>query len=79
MKRVPFEIIKAAKENDGEAVEFILHHFAGYIVSRCINTCMDEQGNTCSFVDEDLRYQAEAALLTGISKFSFEALPDDAG
>lgn len=79
MKQVPFEIIKAAKEYDSEAVEFILRHFAGYIASRCINTCMDEQGNTCSFVDEDLRYQAEAALLTAISKFSFEAPPDNTG
>lgn len=79
MRQVPFEIIKAAKEYDSEAVEFVFRHFAGYIASKCINTYMDEDGNARSFVDEDLRYQAEAALLTAISKFSFQAPSDDAG
>ena len=36
MKRVPFSIIKAAKESDAEAVDFIRRHFEGYIASQCL-------------------------------------------
>lgn len=31
MKRVPFLIIEAAKQCDDEAVNFIRHHFEGYM------------------------------------------------
>ena len=71
MKRVPFSIITAAKESDAEAVDFIHRHFEGYIASQCLCHCTDEYGNIRSFVDDDLRYLAEAAMLSAIFKFRF--------
>lgn len=77
MKRIPFHIIKAAKEFDTEAVEIIFRHFEGYIASQCICYYTDEQGNTQSYVDEDLRYQAEIALFNAIATFQFMEPPND--
>ena len=77
MKRVPFPIIKAAKEFDTEAVEFVCRHFEGYIASQCLSRCTDEYGNTRSFVDDDLRYQAEIALFNAIAGFQFREPPDN--
>lgn len=77
MKRVPFSIIEAAKNCDTEAVDFIRRHFEGYIASRCLCSYTDEYGATRSFVDTDLRYQAETAMLSAIFSFSFREPPDD--
>lgn len=77
MRSVPFSIIKAAKESDTEAVAFIRRHFDGYIASQCLCYCMDEYGNMRSFVDDDLRYQAETAMLSAIFTFHFKEPPDD--
>ena len=76
MKTVPFAIIKAAKECDAEAVDYIRKHFEGYIASQCLTTFEDELGRTHSFVDEDLRYQAEIALFAALFKFQFREPPD---
>lgn len=77
MKRVPFSIIKAAKKFDAEAVEFVCRHFDGYIASQCLSKYTDEHGNTRSFVDDDLRYQAKIALFNAIAGFRFQEPPDD--
>ena len=78
MERVPFQIIKAAKEYDSEAVEFVFRHFAGYIESKCTVTYTDEQGHICSVINEDLRYQAELSLLSAIKNFSLREPKGDA-
>ncbi len=77
MKRVPFSVIQAAKEFDTEAVEFVFRHFEGLIASQCLSDYTDEYGNKRSFVDDDLRYQAEIALFNAISGFQFREPPDD--
>lgn len=77
MKQVPFPIIKAAKEFDTEAVEFVFRHFEGYIARQCLVDYTDEYGNTHSFVDEDLRYRAENALFAAIIGFRFREPPTD--
>lgn len=77
MKRVPFSVIEAAKKCDTEAVDFIRRHFEGYIVSQCSCNYTDEHGNTHTFVDSDLRYQAETAMLSAIFSFHFREPPDD--
>lgn len=38
MRRVPFAIIQAAKNDDAEAVEFIFRHFEGYIAKKSLST-----------------------------------------
>ena len=77
MKRVPFSIIAAAKQSDVEAVDFISRHFEGYIANRCLNSYQDQSGNTLSYVDDDLRYHAEIALLSAIFTFQFREPPAD--
>lgn len=77
MKYVPFAVIKAAKENDNEAIEMILRHFEGYIANRCRETREDGQEITRSYVNEDLRYLAEIALYAAILRFQFKEPPED--
>ncbi len=76
MKRVPFPVIQAAKEFDTEAVEFVFRHFEGFIASQCQTVFTDEYGNIRSYVDDDLRYQAEIALFNAIAGFQFREPPD---
>ena len=77
MKRVPFPVIQAAKEFEAEAVEFVFRHFEGFIASQCLINYTDEYGNTRSYIDDDLRYQAEIALLNAIVGFQFMEPPSD--
>ena len=77
MKRVPFPIIEAAKQCDTEAVNFIRRHFAGYIVSRSLRHYGDQHGNEKNFLDDELLYHAETAMLSAIFTFRFKDPPDD--
>ena len=77
MKTVAFSIIEAAKQYDSEAVEFICRHFESYIASQCLITYVDQHGNTKSFVDDELRYHAENAMLSAIFTFQFRDPPAD--
>lgn len=77
MKRVPFDIIKAAKSGDIEAAEYIKRHFEGYIADHCLQTYIDEQGQSKQYVDEDLRYLAEIAMYAAIFKYQFKDPPKD--
>ena len=77
MKTVPFQVIKAAKENDIEAAESIRQHFEGYIASRCLRRCEGADGQSHTYVDEDLKYLAEIALYAAIFRFQFTDPPDD--
>ena len=77
MKQVPFPVIQAAKKFDTEAIEFVFRHFEGFIASQCLVNYTDEYGNTRSYVDDDLRYQAEIALFNAIAGFQFKEPPLD--
>ena len=77
MKRVPFAIIQAAKQFDAEAIEFIFHHFEGFITSLCTSDCVDESGNMRSYVDDDLYYQARIALFRAIAGFQLKEPPEE--
>ena len=77
MKRVPFLIIEAAKQCDDEAVNFIRHHFEGYIVSSCLRKYRDQYGNEKSFLDDELHYYAEIGMLSAIFSFDFREPPED--
>lgn len=77
MKHVPYAVIQEAKKYDIEAVGIVFRHFEGYIAKRSLSIYKDEYGNTYSFVDNDLRYQAEIALFSAIAGFRFREPPDD--
>lgn len=77
MKTIPYETIKAAKENDIEAAETIRKFFDGYIANRSLQSYEVEEGKNRQLVDEDLRYLGEIALYAAIFKFRFKQPPDD--
>ena len=77
MTYLPFAIIVAAKRYDAEAVNIVFQHFRSYIAKRCLTTYKDEYGNLRTFIDSDLRYQAENALLSAIASFQIEKPPDN--
>lgn len=77
MKTIPYEIIKAAKENDTEAAQSIVSFFEGYIARRALCSYTDDSGMERQFVDEDLRYLGEIALYAAIFQFQFKEPPDD--
>lgn len=76
MKELSYSVIEAAKEGDSDAITQIFKHFEGYIASRCRVTYEDGSGRTYSYVDDDLRYQAEIALYSAIIKFRFKEPPE---
>lgn len=77
MKRVPIEIIEAARNCDTEAVNYIVRHFEGFIASQCLCTYEDGYGHIHSYVDEDLHCDAEIGLYAAIFKFQFRDPPED--
>ena len=77
MRRLPLEIIQAARDCDSDAVNRIFKHFEGFIISQCLCTYEDEQGRVHSYIDEDLRYDAEIGLYAAIFKFQLREPPDD--
>lgn len=77
MKRVPFSVIQAAKMFDTKAIQLVFQHFEGFIISQCLCCYNDKYGNTCSYVDDDLHYQAIIALFSAIASFQFREPPDD--
>lgn len=66
---LPFHIIKAASEGDVIAINAILKHYEGYIVSLSTRRMFDEFGNPFYCVDETLRRRLETKLITKILDF----------
>ena len=77
MKRVPFDILAAAKEGDGEAVDIVSRHFEDFIRSSSNNFYIDANGIPHEFFDDELFYRGEYALLKAILQFKFMEPPDD--
>lgn len=75
MRTVSIDTIRAAKDWDPEAVETIQRHFEGFILSQCQMTYTDDSGKRHSYIDEDLRYQAELAMFRALESFQFQEPP----
>ncbi|HAC0715868.1 TPA_asm: helix-turn-helix domain-containing protein [Listeria monocytogenes] len=67
---IPYEIIVAASEGDAEAIQLVLDHFAGYIVTLSTRVLFDEFGTPHVCVDEDLRRRIEAKLISKLLLFN---------
>ena len=67
---LPFHIIKAASEGDVLAINKVLKHYEGYIIT--LSTRYDEGGRLHYCVDETLRRRLETKLITKI--LAFEAV-----
>lgn len=68
-KVVPFSVIVAASRGDVEAVNRVLQHYEGYIISLSTRTLYDEFGNAHICVDENIRRRLQTKLIAAILKF----------
>ena len=66
---LPFHIIKAASEGDIMAINAVLKHYEGYIVSLSIRKIYDEDGRPHFCVDETLRRRLETKLIAKVLEF----------
>lgn len=69
---LPFRVIKAASEGDVIAINTVLEHYEGYIISLSTRKMYDESGQVHFCVDEILRRRLETKLITKI--LAFEAV-----
>lgn len=69
---LPFHIIKAASEGDVLAINTVLKHCEGYIITLSTRKMYDEGGRLHYCVDETLRRRLETKLITKI--LAFEAV-----
>ncbi len=68
-KALSVEVIKAASEGDVVAINKILKHYEGYIVTLSTRRFYDESGCVRYCVDETLRRRLETKLITKVLEF----------
>ena len=66
---LPFHIITAASNGDVDAINAVLKHYEGYIASLSLRRVYDEDGNSYTIVDEEIRRRLETKLITKILEF----------
>ena len=66
---LPFHIIKAASEGDVMAINKVLKHYEGYIITLSTRKMYDEGGRFHYCIDETLRRRLETKLITKILEF----------
>ncbi|MBC6314034.1 helix-turn-helix domain-containing protein [Listeria grandensis] len=66
---IPYPVIVAASQGDVEAIQLVLSHFTGYIITLSTRLLFDEFGNSHVCVDEDLRRRIEAKLVSKLLLF----------
>ena len=62
-------MIEAAISDDTDAVNEVIRHYSGYIATLCQRTGRDENGNYCTYVDEELRRRMETRMIISILVF----------
>ena len=67
---LPFSVIKAASGGDVSAINKVLKHYEGYIISLSKRRLYDEYGNMRLFVDNELRRTLEIRLIVKILRFN---------
>lgn len=65
-KRVSYATILLAKQGNPEAMRAILRHYSAYIKRCSTRIGYDQFGNSCRFLDEDIRQDIEAVLMQQI-------------
>ncbi len=66
---VAYPVIAAAVRGETDAVNEVISHYSGYIATLCKRAGRDENGNYCTYVDEELRRRLEAKLVISILGF----------
>ena len=66
---LPFHIVVAASNGDVDAINAVLKHYEGYIASLSLRRVFDDNGNSYTIVDEELRRRLETKIITKILEF----------
>lgn len=66
---LPMSVIEAARVEDVEAMERVLHHYEGYINKLCTRTLYDEYGYPHVCLDEFMKHRLELKLIHAIVTF----------
>ena len=53
-RMIPYPVIEAAVHGETDAVNEVIRHYSGYIATLCRRTGRDENGNYCTYIDEEL-------------------------
>lgn len=67
---LPFNVIAAAANGDTDAICVILKHYEGYIMKLCTRTLRDENGNTYSYIDEEMCNRLKIRLIARTLAFN---------
>lgn len=67
---LPYSLIVAAASGDPDAVNEVLAHYSGYILSLCKKPLYDEDGRLYTCINEDLRRNLETKLISKILAFN---------
>ena len=62
-RMIPYPVIETAVRGNTDAVNEVIRHYSGYIAALCKRTGRDENGNYCTYVDEELRRRLETKLI----------------
>ena len=66
---LPFSVIVAATSGEKEAINIVLKHYEGYIVTLATREYYDEYGVSHSYVDDVLRCRLETKLIMKTLEF----------
>lgn len=64
-----YPIIVAASSGEVDAINTVLKHYEGYIVTLSTRTLYDDYGNPRLLLDEEMRRELETRLITRIMAF----------
>ena len=72
-KLLSFKIILEATKGEPLAMEKVIEHFKGYMITLSTRKLEDEYGNTYSYVDESIYRRLELKLITAVvTKFKID-------
>jgi len=72
-KLLSFKIILDATKGEPLAMEKVIEHFKGYMITLSTRKLEDEYGNTYSYVDESIYRRLELKLITAVvTKFKID-------
>ena len=66
---VPYDVIESAVHGNSEAMNAILKHYAGYILSLSSQHGFDRQGFPQSWIDDTIRKRLETRLIIATLRF----------
>lgn len=70
-RHIPYPTLLAATKGDTESIQYILHHFEGFICSLAKRQAYRADGSIYHVVDEEIRNRMETTLIQETLKFEF--------